>query len=151
MNKKNASKAQAKQKTLRLVYAYEGDEIKLVSKQSVDMRLPTPETKQDVLNSPGLRYELRNKAEHSLFANIVENPIRNDIEVFSDNPEHTARRVEMPQKKGVFVLLVPEVPEAENLVFLENKPSERTERALKAGEPMKAEVETKEIARFSMR
>jgi hypothetical protein len=150
MNKKTARKAPAKPKTLRLVYAYEGDEIKLVSKQSVDMLLPSPESKPEALDSFGLKYELRNKEEHPLFGNIIENPLRSDIEVFSDNPERTVRRVEMPKKKGVFVLLVPEIPEAENMVLLENKPSERGLRAFKAGETMTPEMETKEIARFSM-
>lgn len=150
MSSETDRKAPNKPKTLRLVYAYEGDEVKLVSKQSVDMLLPAQETKPEALASPGLKYELRDKEECSLFANIIENPLRSDIEVFSNNPKQTARRVEMPKKKGTFVLLVPEISEAENLVLLENKPADMARMDYGPGEFAARKVETKEIARFRL-
>lgn len=150
MSSETDRKAQKKPKTLRLVYAYDGDEVKLVSKQRVDMLLPAQETKPEVLASPGLKYELRDKEECSIFSNIIENPLRSDIEVFSDNPKQTARRVEMPKKKGSFVLLIPEISEAENLVLLENKPADMASMDYRPGEPIERKIETKEIARFRL-
>ncbi len=104
-------------RTLRLIFEYEGDKISLISRQSVGM-IPPPTTARAVEGQTGFWYELRDGQDRPLYQRVTQNPIHYDSEVFTGEPKESIRRQVVPSPKGTFVLLVPEIPEAESIVLL---------------------------------
>lgn len=126
-------------RTLRLIFEYEGDKISLVSRQSVSM-IPPPSTGRAVEGQSGFWYELRDGEDRPVYQRITQNPIRFDSEIFTGDPDESIRRQEIPSPKGTFVLLVPDVPEAESIVLF--------------GAPLPPRITTwsaKEVIRFPLR
>jgi hypothetical protein len=69
-----------------------------------------------------------------VYRRTLQNPIRYDREVFSNNPAHPSiQRVPVEKPKGTFVLLVPDLPEARN-VHLFSHPLEPAAQGLPARE-----------------
>jgi len=133
------SPQQAK-RTLRLIFEYEGNTVRLVSQQRVSM-IPPPST--SILDpqegQTGFWYELRDNQDLSVYSRVVANPIPLECEVFSDDPNESIRRQEIEVAQGTFVLLAPDIPEAASVVLF-SPPLQLTERA--GG--------TTELARFDL-
>ena len=63
-----------------------------------------------------------------------------DAEVFSEDPEHSVARVPVDVPKGVFMVLVPDIPEARDVAVVSSPPGE-----------LGARTAASEIARFELR
>ena len=101
---------------VRLTFSYEGNRIDLVSKQKIQKRLPghiSPDIQKG--QTPGFWLELSNDNRRLLYRQIIDNPIRIDTEVFSENPNESITRHELADIKGAFSLLIPDIPNARNL------------------------------------
>jgi hypothetical protein len=70
-----------------------------------------------VEGQPGFWYELHDGQDRSVYQRTTQNPIRFDAEVFTGEPKESIRRQEVSSPRGTFVLLVPDVPEAESIVL----------------------------------
>jgi hypothetical protein len=70
----------------------------------------------------------------------MHNPMHEDVEVFSDDPKQSVARQTVPNRKGVFVVLVPDTEEG-HTVTLSSSPR----RVQLAHQP------AREIARFALR
>lgn len=126
-------------RSLRLIFIYEGDKIRLKSQQSVTMIPPAPTTKRSQEKQSGFWYELRDQDGRPVYYKVMHNPIRFDVEVFDVPGEEIIRQpIEYP--RGTFQLLVPDTKEARELVLFSSplKPEA-------AGEP------AREIARFILK
>jgi hypothetical protein len=111
---------------VRLVFSYEGDEVRLVSRQRVEMIPPaipslTPERAAGArAGSPvaGCWFEVRDAQDRALLQQPMEDPIRRDVEVFSPEPGRSLSRRPQANPRGTFVLLVPDLPEGRDVVLL---------------------------------
>lgn len=140
MPESSESRATAKpSKAIRMILAFEGEQLHLVSQQSVEMVLPASDQLQDFREQTGFWYELRDARDRPLYRRVMHNPMRQDVEVFSDNPEQSLARQPVPNRKGVFVVLVPDTEEG-HAVTLSSSP----QRAQPANQP------AREIARFAL-
>jgi hypothetical protein len=125
-------------RTLRLVFAYEGDDVRLLSVERVEMRpLPSDEL-EPVEKTAGFWYELRDGAERTLYRRIAQHPTRTSTEVLTDDPERPLRRVDVSDPRGEFVLLAPDLDEAQTLVFVGSPGGD-------------AATESRELARFPLK
>jgi len=99
----------------RLTFSYEGNEIKLVSKQNIEKVLPSPSSLQSHIqqNQTGSWYELSDENQHVLHRQIIDNPIKVDAEVFSDTTDSISR-VKLSEIRGTFSIVVPNIPESKN-------------------------------------
>jgi hypothetical protein len=132
--------ARSYNKALRLTFEYEGSSVKLVSAQSVDMILPPSHPLETTEAQTGFWFTLADNQGKPVYRRTVQNPIRYDREVFSNDPAHPSiQRVPVAQPKGTFVMLVPDVPEART-VQLFSHPLE----------PLAPALAAKEIARFTI-
>lgn len=104
-------------RTLRLTFEYEGERVRLVARQSVAKRTPSPSLTPIRQGQSGFWYELRDQSGSVLYQRALHNPIRFDAEVFSNDPNEPAiRRTPRVNPRGVFELLVPEIDEGIEVV-----------------------------------
>ena len=92
---------------MRLTFSYQGDQVKLVSQQPVDMTVPPSDPVKGYDQHKGFWAEVKSDQDKTLFRRVLHNPTRNDAEVFSDDPEQSISREPAPKRKGVFVVVVP--------------------------------------------
>jgi hypothetical protein len=126
------------QQALRLVFEYEGDEVKLVSQQRVAMLVPPGDTRGGEEERAGFRYEVQDREGRALYRRAARNPIRTDMEVFGPEPG-SFTHVETAEPRGVFTLLIPDLEEAHTLALVAG-----------SAEPEQAARGPREIARFNL-
>ena len=132
--------------SVRLIFEYEGDDIRLVHQERVDMAVSGFDTPREYM--PGKHVEVR-RADELVISRV---PVRADlsasVEVFPESPDEPISRVDLPEAKGVFTVVVP-VTELADHVSLIQIPPPPAERA-KAGAPPRAPEEPTELARFAL-
>jgi hypothetical protein len=104
-------------RALRLTFEYEGSSVRLVSSQTVDMILPPSHPLEARENETGFWFTLADAAGKPVYRRIVQNPIRLDREVFSQDPKKSIHRLDQPKPKGSFVVLVPDFAPARTLIL----------------------------------
>jgi hypothetical protein len=95
-------------KAVRLTFSYQGDQVKLVSQQPVEMTVPPSDPLRGYEEHKGFWAEVKNARDKTLFRRVLHNPTRNDAEVFSDDTEQSISREPAPKRTGVFVVVVPD-------------------------------------------
>jgi len=96
-------------KAVRLVFSFDGDHVTLLSQQPVEMVLPPSDPVEGTAGQKGFWYELRDAQDRPLYRKVMHHPMREDVEVFSNDPQqHSVARQIVPNRKGVFVALVPD-------------------------------------------
>lgn len=107
-------------KAVRLTFSYDGPSVKLVSQERVEMTVPPSDPLTGFAKRKGFWAELRDKKDKTLYRQVIHNPTRNDAEVFPDpdeSPEQSISREAAPKRKGVFVVLVPDVEEGDSITM----------------------------------
>ncbi|MDQ6907015.1 MAG: hypothetical protein M3176_09315 [Chloroflexota bacterium] len=104
-------------RTLRLTFEYAGRAVRLVSRQSVEMVTPAPNPTPISEGQTGFWYELRDHAGRILYQRALHNPIRFDVEVFSNDPKEPIHRRPVDNPRGTFELLVPDTLEGDTVVI----------------------------------
>ncbi len=107
-------------KSIRLTFSYKQNEITLISKQKIDMVLPL--TKSDYLNKEHYNkfwYELTNDKHEVTHKQEINNPIKSDIEIFSDEPKQSISRQKSTQI-GVFSIVIPDNPDVSGFDLFSN-------------------------------
>jgi hypothetical protein len=98
--------------TLRLTFAYDGNDVRLVRSQSVAMVTPPSVTPAPEKGQSGYWFEVRDAKGALLYHRPVHDPIRTDVEVYSNDPIPKITRAPIAKPKGEFTLLVPDLPDA---------------------------------------
>jgi hypothetical protein len=125
---------------VRLIFSYEGNDIKLESRQRVNMVTPPGEPPESgPQEQSGFLVEVRDRAGRALRRQFLHDPIRYDAEVFSDDPEQSVARIPVERPSGVFVVVVPEMEDADYVALIGTPPEQRAARGA-----------AREIARFSL-
>jgi hypothetical protein len=95
-------------KALRLTFSYQGDKVKLISRQQVAMTVPPSDPLKGYDKHKGFWAELKSDQDETLFRRVLHNPTRNDAEVFPHDPDESISREPAPKRTGVFVVVVPD-------------------------------------------
>ncbi len=137
-------------KAVRLVFSFEGDHLHLISQQSVEMTLPPSDPIEGAEGHTGFWCELRDVQDRPLFRHVMHSPIRQDVEVFSDDPKRSVARQAAPNRKGTFVCLLPDTEEG-HAVALFSSPQPRSLPDSGTQVLALARQPATEIARFVLR
>lgn len=113
-NKAGAQPARPPSYTLRLTFAYDEKSIRLVRSQRVEMIAPPSVTPPPEKGQAGYWFEVRNAKGELLHHRPLHDPVRDDLEVFSDDPAQSITRVPNPNTSGEFTVLVPDLPGADS-------------------------------------
>jgi hypothetical protein len=121
----------------RLTFSYEGNKIKLIEQQNIQKIVPPSVTVDTKNNRSGFWFEVTGDKQDVLYRRIIDNPIKTDIEVFSDEKvTESISRHKVSDIKGAFSIVIPDIPEAEGLdLFGSPIREERGERTLDIKKP----------------
>jgi hypothetical protein len=112
----NSNQQKSSTKAKRLTFSYENNNIKLIDEQKIDkiIQQSTPLTE---LENKRVNFllEVKDDKNNTLYRQVIENPIKTDIEIFSDQSKESISRKELSEIKGVFSLVIPDQPQAESL------------------------------------
>src|SRR5690242_1598319 len=118
-----AQPSQTPTHAIRLTFAYDGDQVNLLSQQRVQMRLPPSDPVEGYAGHKGFWCELKDAQNRTLYRRVMHHPMRPDVEVFSDDPEKTISRQPVEGGKGVFTALVPDSAQAHEVVLSASPPT----------------------------
>lgn len=150
-SKPQPAESSAAPNAMRLTFSYTGDEVKLVSQQAVNMVVPPTDPVKNFKRQKGFWAELKSEKDKTLYRQVLHNPTRNDAEVFSDDPYQSISREPAPERKGVFVVVVPKVATAAE-VALSRSPDPRPKPKLGVASARSlATAPAKEIMRFKLK
>jgi hypothetical protein len=110
-------------KAMRLTFSYDGNEVKLLSQKRTEMIVPSTDSLKGYGTHKGFWAELRSARDKTLYRTVMHNPTKNDAEVFPGTPNEGISRVPAPDRKGVFVVVVPDTDEGEEVILCRSKPA----------------------------
>jgi hypothetical protein len=104
-------------RAIRLTLVQDGDTLKVLSRQSVRMRVPESDPTYGFEGKSGFWVELRSAQQECVYRRAIPNPLEEDIEAPSGDPERPFTRARVPAKQRVFVVLVPDTDAGRELVL----------------------------------
>jgi len=136
---------------MRLIFEYEGDQVRLVSQQPVDLAI----TGFDIARTqrPGYYVDTRDTVGKTLARVPARGAFSDSVEVFPEQPGEQISRTDVPAPRGAFTVVVP-IPEgADHVSIVRVAPAEPTAKlAPSAGiSPVPGSPEVTEVAKFSLR
>lgn len=134
--------------SVRLIFEYDGEEIRLISEQEVALVPPASDSKVARADEAGFWLELRDAKLQVMHRQIIHDPIITHPEVFSDQPGKSIVRSPTPSKKGAFTVLVPRIATSDHIAFIRMDANARLLARAQARQP--AAGPAGEIARFSL-
>jgi hypothetical protein len=90
---------------VRLIFEYEGDQVRLVSQQPVDMVVSGIDITQE--SRPGYYVDARSEANQTLARVLVHNAFDTSVEVFPERHDEPITRVDMVIPQGAFTVVIP--------------------------------------------
>jgi hypothetical protein len=144
-NQPSASHAAAK--CIRLIFEYEGDKIRLIRRQEVDLQPPpsVPQAPSD--REIGFWLEVRDSELHVMHRQRMHDPVEMHPEVFSSEPGQTIARAKAPAQKGAFTVVVPRIVDSDHIAFMRLRPQARTAAEIE----LSRVLPEGEVARFSLK
>lgn len=136
---------------VRLIFEYDGDDVRLVSQQPVDVAVPGFDLSR-VLR-PGHYVETRDETNAPLARVPIREAFATSAEVFPEDHSEPITRIDVAKPQGAFTVIVPAGAEATQVALLHVRPpTEPTvERpSTRATTPTSAEPEVAEIATFAL-
>lgn len=133
---------------VRLVFAYEGEVVRLVSRQPVEVVVPPSDPVTGYEAEQGFWVETRAADETTLHRRILPDPFSGDVEVFSDDPQQSMSRSPVAEPSGSFTVLVPAEEEADHVALFSSAAAAARARA--EGGPEVAALPAVQVARFSL-
>jgi len=110
-------------KAMRLTFSYDGNDVKLLSQKRTEMIVPSTDAVKGYGTHKGFWAELRSARDKTLYRTVMHNPTKNDAEVFPGTPNEGISRVPAPDRTGVFVVVVPDTDEGEEVILCRSKPA----------------------------
>jgi len=118
---------------IRLIFEYEGDQVRLVSSQPVDVAVTGFDLQST--DRPGYYVDVRNASEHTLARVPARGAFASSVEVFPENHKDPITRVDTPLPKGAFTVVVPAPDTGDHVTVMQLRPDPAgLERARAAGE-----------------
>jgi hypothetical protein len=110
--------------TTRLIFSYSGDEIKFVSKRTIQKISPVTDLLTAHKKESGFWYEVKDAKNTTIFRRVMQNPIKRFAEIRSDNADRPFTWEKVSDPSGVIVILFPAVKEAVEVVLFSSGPQE---------------------------
>lgn len=137
-------------RAIRLIFEYEGDEVRLVSQQPVDVAVSGFDLAQTP--HPGHYVEARGRGNELLSRVPVREAFAESAEVFPEQPGEPITRVELPERRGAFTVVIPAREDAARVALVQVRPPGRERIPMGAAPttPTPGEPEIVEMASFEL-
>jgi len=108
-------------RAVRLIFEYEGDQVRLVSQQPVEMVI----TGFDIARTehPGYYIDTRDAEDHTLARVPARNAFSGSTEVFPEKPGEPITRVDVAKPRGAFTVVVPAPADADHVSLVQVMPA----------------------------
>lgn len=137
-------------RAVRLTFTYEGDEVRLVNQRSLEMIAPPGDELSG--REQGFWVEVRDGKDEALHRLVMQDPIRRDVEVFSPDPEQSPYRAPVEEPSGIFVVVVPDLEEADHVALMSSGAPSASARDVSPEAASRAPAgPASEFARFPLR
>jgi hypothetical protein len=103
-------------RAVRLLIQYDNRRLAVSSRQEVEMATPPSDPVRGYEGRSGFWYEVRGSKDQVLYRRVVANPLPTDVEVY--DPETGPRRHPTRRSSAAFAVLIPDLPDASNLVIM---------------------------------
>jgi hypothetical protein len=135
---------------IRLIFEYEGDQVRLVSQQPVDLAI----TGFDIARAqhPGYYIDTRNAAGRTLARVPARDAFAGSAEVFPERPGEPISRVDVPKPRGAFTVVVPAPEGADHVSVVRVAPPKPEVRLPASGatSPVPGGPEVTDLAKFPL-
>ena len=111
-------------KAVRLIFEYDGDQVRLVSQQPVDMAVTGADLAQ--ASHPGFYVDSRDASGATLARVAAHAAFAGSAEVFPERPGEPIVRVDVAQPKGAFSVVVPAPDGAASVAVVHIAPAPAT-------------------------
>jgi hypothetical protein len=137
---------------MRLTFAYEGQEVRLVGQQPIEKLVPHTDKLSGYENEQGFWIEVRSGQGKTLHRRVMQDPLRQDFEVFSPDPEESVIRRPLERSSGSFSVVVPDLDGADHVaLFSSGAPSAAARGMTREAASRAPSGPAIEFARFSLR
>jgi hypothetical protein len=137
-------------RAMRLIFEYEGDEVRLVTQQPVETVVTGFDIAQ--VQRPGYYVDARDADGQTLARVPARNAFATSAEVFPEHPGEPITRVDVPEPRGAFTVVVP-VPEGADHVAVARVSPGRPEAprlGTLATSPVPGDPEVTDVATFPL-
>jgi hypothetical protein len=141
----NAMQAQPV-KAVRLIFEYEGEAVRLISQQPVEMVVS--DTDASVPDHPAHFVDIRDAANKTLARVAARSAFAASAEVFPERPGDPITRVDIPVPKGAFTVVVPVTEDTDHVTVV--KAALGAEAAASPEGRLRAQLITTDIASFPL-
>ena len=137
---------------VRLIFEYEGDEVRLVAQQRVDVVVPGLDLDVSPMPRPGHYVEARNAINEPLSRVPVREALSGSAEVFPEEPGSPITRVDVAEPRGAFTVVLPAPETAEQVAVVRVTERQPEARLVPGGatSPVPGESEIVDIASFRL-
>jgi hypothetical protein len=111
-----------KNRAIRLTFSYKGNNISLITQQNIEKMLPSSLEPDYDKNLILFWYEITDSRKNILHRQIIDNPIKADMEIFSLDPRDSIVRQKRTDIRGAFSLVIPDIPEADSFDLFKGAP-----------------------------
>jgi hypothetical protein len=135
---------------MRLIFEYDGDKIKLVGQQPVDMAVTGFDLSQ--AGQHGVFVDARD-AEGGMLARVpARGALSSSVEVFPEKPGDPIARIDVKKPHGAFTVIIPAPDAADHFSVVRVQPAEPGARtsATRATSVEEGGAEIEELARFPL-
>jgi len=103
-------------RAIRLIFEYEGDTLRLVKEQPVEMIVA--ETDPAGARTPGYYLDARDAAERTLARVPARSAFGASAEVFPERHEDPIQRIDVEQPRGAFTVTLPAIDAADHVTMV---------------------------------
>jgi hypothetical protein len=103
-------------RAVRLIFEYDGDQVRLISEQPVDMAVTAFDL--STVSAPGYYVDSRDAEDRTLARVRARGAFDASMEVFPENPEEPITRIDVPRAQGAFTVVVPAPEQTDHVTIL---------------------------------
>jgi hypothetical protein len=118
-------------RAIRLLIRYDKSGFSIAESRPLETLPPASHALEVPRATSGFWIELHDAKNNVLYRRAMPNPVQSDVEIF--DPERGPHRHAVKDPEGVFTVLVPDMPDAEEIVFVSSPfdPAKRQNAARK--------------------
>jgi hypothetical protein len=134
---------------MRLIFEYDGDDVRLVMQQPVDMLI----TGFDIARTqrPGYYVDTRDAAGRTLARVPARGGFHTGVEVFPEKHGDPITHIEVDQPRGAFTVVVPVPQDADHVSVVRVAPQPAPDAASPEARAAAGAPQERELARFPLR
>jgi len=103
-------------RAIRFIFEYEGEQVRLVTQQTVDMVVA--DTSPPGADAPGYYLDARDSGERTIARVAAHGAFSRSTELFPERHEEPIARIDAQRQRGAFTVTLPELEQADHVTVV---------------------------------